>query len=103
MAKMHGAKLYLLHVEEGVTSQVYGRLSSTAEVEAGEHYLERIAETLRAEGIDVETAIVHSATPRREIVRYAAEVHPDLVIMGAHGHRHLKDLVLGKYNRSGAA
>jgi manganese transport protein len=95
MAKMHGAKLYLLHVEEGVTSQVYGPLSSTAEVEAGEHYLDRIAETLRAEGVEVETAIVHSATPRREIVRYAEEVHPDLVIMGAHGHGHLKDLVLG--------
>ena len=95
MAKMHGAKLYLLHVEEGVTSQVYGPLSSTAEVEAGEHYLERIAETLRAEGVEVETAIVHSATPRREIVRYAAEIQPDLVIMGAHGHGHLKDLVLG--------
>ena len=95
MAKMHGAKLYLLHVEEGVTSQVYGPLSSTAEVEAGEHYLERIAETLRAEGVEVETAIVHSATPRREIVRYAAEIQPDLVIMGAHGHGHLKDLALG--------
>jgi manganese transport protein len=95
MAKMHGARLYLLHVEEGVTSQVYGPLSSTAEVEAGEHYLERIAETLRAEGVEVETAIVHSATPRREIVRYAEEVRPDLVIMGAHGHGHLKDLVLG--------
>jgi manganese transport protein len=95
MAKMHGAKLYLLHVEEGVTSQVYGPLSSTAEVEAGEHYLERIAEALRAEGVEVETAIVHSATPRREIVHYAEEVRPDLVIMGAHGHGHLKDLVLG--------
>jgi manganese transport protein len=95
MGKMHHAKLYLLHVEEGVTSQVYGPLSSTAEVEAGEHYIERIAEGLRAEGLDVETAIMHSATPRREIVRYAEEVGPDLVIMGAHGHGHLKDLILG--------
>jgi manganese transport protein len=95
MAKMHQAKLYLLHVEEGVTSQVYGPLSSTAEVEAGEHYLERIAESLRAEGVEVDTAIIHSATPRREIVRYAAEIRPDLIIMGAHGHRRLKDLILG--------
>lgn len=95
MAKMYRAKLYLLHVEEGVTSRVYGPLSSTAEVEAGEHYLARLAETLRAEGVDVETAIAHSPTPRREIVRYASEIHPDLVIMGAHGHRRLKDLVFG--------
>ena len=42
--KLHGARIYLLHVEEGVTSQVYGQESSTAEVEAGEEYLERIAQ-----------------------------------------------------------
>ena len=95
MAKTYHAKLYLLHVEEGVTSRVYGPLSSTAEVEAGEHYLERLAETLRADGVEVETAIVHSPTPRHEIVRYASEIHPDLVIMGAHGHRRLKDLIFG--------
>jgi manganese transport protein len=95
MAKMHGAKLYLLHVEEGVTSRVYGRLSATAEVEAGEHYLEGIAESLRAEGIDVQTAIVHAPWPGQQIVKYASEIHPDLIVMGAHGHRRLKDLIFG--------
>ena len=95
LAKLYGAKLYLLHVEEGVTSQVYGPLSSTAEVEAGEQYLERLAETLRADGVEVETAVAHSLKPRREIVRYAAEIQPDLVIMGAHGHRRLKDWIFG--------
>jgi hypothetical protein len=30
MARTHHAKLFLFHVEEGVTSQVYGELSSTA-------------------------------------------------------------------------
>ena len=69
--------------------------ASTAEVEAGEHYLERIAETLRADGIEVETAIVHAPRPGSQIVRYALEVQPDLIIMGAHGHRRLKDLIFG--------
>jgi manganese transport protein len=95
MAKVYGAKVYLLHVEEGVTSRIYGPLASTAEVEAGEHYLERIAESLRAEGIEVETAIVHSPRPGREIVQYATEIQPDLIVMGAHGHRRLKDLIFG--------
>ena len=95
MAKMHGAKLFLLHVEEGVTSSVYGPLSSTAEVEAGEQYLERIAETLRADGIEVETAIVHAPRPGSQIVHYALEIQPDLIVMGAHGHRRLKDLIFG--------
>jgi manganese transport protein len=82
-------------VEEGVTSQIYGPESSTAEVEAGEQYLERIAQSLRDQGVTVETAISHSASPRKEIVRYANEIGPDLVIMGAHGHGGLKDLIFG--------
>jgi manganese transport protein len=28
-------------------------------------------------------------------VRYAGEIRPDLVIMGAHGHGGLKDLIFG--------
>jgi len=95
MARLHGARLYLLHVEEDVTSQLYGKESSTLEVEAGEQYLERIAQSLRDQGISVETEISHSSSPRKEIVRYAGEVHPDLVIMGAHGHGGLKDLIFG--------
>ena len=95
MAKLHGAKVYLLHVEEGVTSQIYGPESSTAEVEAGEQYLEIIAQALQDQGIAVETAISHSSSPRREIVRYARRIQPDLVIMGAHGHGGLKDLIFG--------
>ena len=95
MAHLYGAKLYLLHVEEGVTSQVYGRESSTAEVEAGQAYLERIAQSLRDHGAAVETAISHSTSPRKSIIQYAKEVSPDLIIMGAHGHGGLKDLIFG--------
>jgi manganese transport protein len=95
MAKIHDAQLFLLHVEEGVTSQIYGRESSTAEVEAGQQYLDGIAQALRNQGLTVETAVSHSAYPRREIVRYARQIHPDLVIMGAHGHGGLKDLIFG--------
>jgi manganese transport protein len=95
MARLHGGRVFLLHVEEGVTSQVYGRDSSTAEVEAGEQYLERVAQSLRDQGVTVETAICHSPSPSKEIVRYAHEIQPDLVIMGAHGHGGLKDLIFG--------
>jgi manganese transport protein len=95
LAKLHDARLYLLHVEEGVTSLIYGPESSTAEVEAGSEYLETIAESLRQQGVAVETAVYHSSSPRREIVRYAREIGPDLVVMGAHGHGRLKDLIFG--------
>jgi manganese transport protein len=95
MAHLYGAKIYLMHVEEGVTSQVYGQEASTAEVEAGEAYMERIAQSLRAQGVTVETAISHSLSPQKEIVRHAHKIKPDLIIMGAHGHGGLKDLIFG--------
>jgi manganese transport protein len=95
MARLYGAKVYLLHVEEGVTSRIYGPEASTAEVEAGVEYLERIAQSLRNQGVTVETSISHSPSPRKEIVRYAHQIHPDLLIMGAHGHGGLKDLIFG--------
>jgi manganese transport protein len=95
MARLHGATLFLLHVEEDVTSRVYGRESSTAEVEAGEQYLSGVAESIRQQGVTVETAIFHSSSPKREIVRYAREIRPDLIVMAAHGHGGLKDLIFG--------
>jgi manganese transport protein len=95
LAKQHHAKLYLLHVEEGVTSQVYGPMSSTAEVEAGREYLAEIAKELENQQVPVEAIVRHSRDPKEAIVRYAEELRPDLVVMGAHGHKGLKDIVFG--------
>jgi manganese transport protein len=95
IAKQHNAKLYLLHVEEDVTSQVYGSLASTAEVEAGAAYLRGIAAQLGEQHVVVEMVVRHSRSPKREIVRYADELKPDLVVMGAHGHKGLKDIIFG--------
>jgi manganese transport protein len=95
MGKLYGARVYLLHVEESVTSQVYGGDASSAEEEAGQVYLVRVAQSLRDQGVTVETAVRHSSSPTKEILSYAKEIAPDLVIMGAHGHGGLKDLIFG--------
>ena len=94
MARLHGATLHLIHVEEGVTSQLYGALSSTAEIHEGEEYFTGIVRTLEAEGIHSELTIVHGR-PKDEIVKLARQINPDLVVMGAHGHRGVKDLIFG--------
>jgi manganese transport protein len=85
----------LIHVEEGVTSQIYGSLASTREVEVGRDYLDRIARSIEAESIEVETQVFHSPNPKEEIIRYARHIRPDLLVMGAHGHQRWKDLVFG--------
>ena len=94
-ARAHGATLYLLHVEEDVTSQMYGPEASTEEVAAGQSYLDKISQELADERIAAQHIIRYSTDPRAEIVRYAQELDPDLVVMGAHGHKGIKDLILG--------
>ncbi len=96
IARQHDAKVYLLHVEEDVTSQVFGSLASTAEVEAGEEYLDRIVKGLRAQGVQAEAAVSYSHDPKQEIIRQAKKLKPDLVVMGAHGHKGIQDLVFGR-------
>jgi manganese transport protein len=95
LAKAHGAKLFLVHVEEGVTSMLYGAESSTAEVQTGERYFEDIAAGLRAKGFDVELIVRHAPNPSEAIINVAKSVQPDLVVMAAHGHKWYKDLVFG--------
>jgi manganese transport protein len=95
MARSQGARLYLVHVEEGAPSRIYGSLASDAEVRAGEDYLEEVRSALEKEGIPTEGFIAHSPNPGEEIVRVARQVGADLLVMGAHGHHRLKDVLLG--------
>ncbi len=95
LAKAHSATLHLLHAEEGVTSQIYGEDSTTAEVTFGKQYFEDIRKAVENTGIAVHLHIVHALSPRDAIIRYVKEWQPDLIVMGAHGHRGLRDLVFG--------
>lgn len=95
MARSHGATLHLLHVEEGVTSQLFGALSSTEEILSGEEYFGAIVQSLVASGISAELTIQHGVTPTHAIVEKAREIQPDLIVMGAHGHRGIKDVIFG--------
>jgi manganese transport protein len=92
---VHGSTLYLLHVEEGVASALFGPLASDAEIQAGEDYFRGILEALANDGIQAELTVAHGRNPKNEIVRAARAIHPDLIVMGAHGHRGLKDLIFG--------
>jgi len=79
-----------------VTSQIYGPLSSTAEVEVGAKYLDEILAGLRGQGIEVDVSVAHSQDPKTEIIRFARWLKPDLLIMGAHGHKGIQDIVFGQ-------
>ena len=72
-----------------------GRLLRPLKSKPASHYLHQIVRDLESQQIPVEMVVRHARTPTKEIVRYAEELKPDLVVMGAHGHKGLKDIVFG--------
>lgn len=95
LAEAYNAKLYLLHVEEDVTSQFYGELASTAEVEEGLHYFASLIERARERGVEAELLVRPGRSPKDVIIAAAKELQADLVVMGAHGHKGFKDIIYG--------
>jgi manganese transport protein len=95
LARQHGSRLVLLHAEEGITSRVYGEVSETAEVEEGSLYLSRLTQRLAEQNIPAEVRVFHQETPRRAIILAAKDLQPDLIIMAAHGHAGLSDIIFG--------
>jgi manganese transport protein len=95
LAKLYRARIVLLHVEEGVTSQIFGAQSSTAEIAEGQQYLAEIVDSLRDENVSVDVIVRHGKSPAKEIAAVVEDVQPDLVVMASHGHRGIKDLIFG--------
>ena len=95
LARLHNATLYLLHVEEGATSRLFGPIASDAEVQTGEEYFQGIVDSLAQQGLAANLSVVYGQSPKDEIVKLASQLQPDLIVMGAHGHRGVKDLILG--------
>lgn len=95
LARTYNASIILLHVEEGVTSQMFGDFSSTAEITEGQDYLAQIVAGLRQQGIDVTVVVRHGKSPSHEIAEAVKEWNPDLLVMSSHGHSGIKDLIFG--------
>ncbi len=93
-AQRDEAALYLFHIVEGVSGQLFGGEAYDDEARRDEEQLEEVAEKLRARGIEVFPLLGFGNVPH-EIVRLSTANTIDLLIMGAHGHRGLKDLLFG--------
>lgn len=84
----------LMHVVESAGARFLGKETGDLETLRDEERLEDYAAKLRELGFDVTTAVGHGK-PVPELRRMIVECKPDLVVLGAHGHRFLKDLLLG--------
>ncbi len=96
LAKMCGATLVLLHVADGWAARAYDELElrESKEIREDREYLEELRAGLAAEGFQVEARLARGDPPD-EIVRAADAERVDLVAMATHGHRLIKDIILG--------
>ena len=86
--------LHLMHVVESPAARAFGAEADDLEVEMDGRRLQSLAESMAAAGVQ---AVWHLGTgdPVAELARMIAEVEADLVVVGAHGHSGVSDLVFG--------
>jgi manganese transport protein len=94
LARYHGATLHLFHVVEGVSGQIFGKEADDDEARGDRDRLEKIADQLRVGGSVVETDLGFGRVPGA-LVGLARQHGIDVLVMGGHGHRGLKDLIFG--------
>jgi manganese transport protein len=86
--------LALMHVVESATARFLGGDSGDVESLGDARRLEAYAEQIRPLGYEVST-FLGRGKPVAELTRMIGEFAPDLVVLGAHGHRFLSDLIFG--------
>ena len=96
LARLTGAELLLVHVADGWAARHFDelKLRESEEMKADREYLERLRDELTRQGFRVATMLA-KGDPSSELVKAASEHDIDLIAMSTHGHRFLKDILLG--------
>ena len=96
LAKLTGASLLLVHVADGWAARHFDELQlrESEEMKADRDYLARVESSLRQAGLSVESHLAMGDLAT-EIARVAEAAHVDLIAMSTHGHRFIKDVLLG--------
>ncbi len=96
LAKLTGASLLLVHVADGWAARNFDQLKlrESEEMKADRVYLEQVRAGLEAQGFTVETRLA-MGDPATELIKASEELGVDLIAMSTHGHRFVKDMLLG--------
>jgi len=94
LARANGAELLLVHVAEGFGPRFFGRESDDLETRDDRRYLEAARAAAAERGVEARVLLRYGA-PVDELARAVEEEGVDLMVMGAHGHRILGDLLFG--------
>ncbi len=101
LAKFLNSGLVLVHVADGYAARLQNdlNLEDSEEIKNDQRYLEQMKEGLVKEGFRVKTYLVQGE-PSDEILAIAQKENCDLIAMSTHGHRFLKDFILGSVAES---
>lgn len=96
LARFCGASIVLIHVADGFAARNLEQLNlrESEEMKKDRDYLDTLSARLAGEGLSVD-AILASGDPAGEIAATAVREQCDLIAMGTHGHRFVKDLLYG--------
>ena len=96
LARLTGASLLLVHVADGWAARNFNQLKlrESEEMKIDRDYLERLRRELEAAGLAVETRLA-MGDPATELIKVSEEQGVDLSAMSTHGHRFVKDVLLG--------
>jgi nucleotide-binding universal stress UspA family protein len=96
LARLTGASLLLVHVADGWAARNFDQLKlrESEEMKTDRDYLDRLQAELEGRGLKVETRLA-MGDPADELVKVSEEQGVDLIAMSTHGHRFVKDVLLG--------
>ncbi|MEJ2155743.1 MAG: Nramp family divalent metal transporter [Desulfobacteraceae bacterium] len=94
-AKVHRARITLLHVVDSPGTLMLGTESWSLHGAEDESYLESLTREIEEKDLSVEFLLLHGH-PAEGIVKAVDTAGFDMLIMGSHGHRGLDDLVFGQ-------
>jgi len=96
LARLTGAELLLVHVADGWAARNFDQLKlrESEEMKADRAYLEMLRAELTGRGFTVDTCLA-MGDPATELIKVAADRSVDLIAMSTHGHRFIKDVLLG--------
>src|ERR1700716_2118855 len=96
LARLTGASLLLVHVADGWAARNFDQLKlrESEEMKIDRDYLDRLRRELEGRGLTVDTRLA-MGDPATELVKVSEEHGVDLIAMSTHGHRFVKDVLLG--------
>lgn len=96
LARLTQAELILLHVADGYAARLQEQLNlaNSQEIKEDNVYLRHKKEEFAKEGFRVKSILL-AGDPTEGILKVAQEEKCDLIAMATHGHKLVKDILLG--------